>query len=247
MVALNCILNGCCKLHGPFCIQVLFLKNEQSSQIKNIPLPSPALWASSALQLLLLPLVSLHPFSGYTGIFESSQPEGSYVGDFLYCHKLTFIRKPFFWHKPVLSHICLSRKPSLMNYSLNPAPGCLSPSFSSELCWADIISFLRNIWTKFLQLDCSFPENSFWELLLSHHLFIHLRNSRHLQPGRLQSMGSLRVGHNWATSLSCFTFMHWRRRWQPTPVFLPGESQGQRSLLGCRLWGRTESDMTDVT
>ena len=47
------------------------------------------------------------------------------------------------------------------------------------------------------------------------------------EPGRLQSMGSLRVGHNWATSLSLFTFMHWRRKWQPTPVCLPGESQGQ--------------------
>ena len=39
------------------------------------------------------------------------------------------------------------------------------------------------------------------------------------------------------TSFSLFTFMHWRRKWQPTPVFLPGESQGQRSLVGCRLWG----------
>ena len=45
------------------------------------------------------------------------------------------------------------------------------------------------------------------------------------EPGRLQSMGSLRVGHDWVTSLSLFTFMHWRRKWQPTPVFLPGESQ----------------------
>ena len=58
------------------------------------------------------------------------------------------------------------------------------------------------------------------------------------EPGRLQSMGSLRVRHDWATSLSLFTFMHWRRRWQPTPVFLPGESQGWGSLVGCRLWGR---------
>ena len=65
--------------------------------------------------------------------------------------------------------------------------------------------------------------------------------------GRLQSMGLLRVGHDWVTSLSLFTFMHWRRKWQPTPVFLPGESQGQGSLMGCRLWGRTESDTTDVT
>jgi len=45
------------------------------------------------------------------------------------------------------------------------------------------------------------------------------------EPGRLQSMGSLRVRYNWATSLSLFTFMHWRRKWQPTPVFLPGESR----------------------
>ena len=66
------------------------------------------------------------------------------------------------------------------------------------------------------------------------------------EPGRLQSMGSLRVGHDWATSLSLFTFMHWRRKWQPTLVFLPGESQGQGSLVGCRLQGRTESDLTEV-
>ena len=44
------------------------------------------------------------------------------------------------------------------------------------------------------------------------------------EPGGLQSMRSLRVEHDWATSLSLFTFMHWRRKWQPTPVFLPGES-----------------------
>ena len=44
-----------------------------------------------------------------------------------------------------------------------------------------------------------------------------------------------------------FTFMHWRRKWQPTPVFLPGESQGLGSLVCCHLWGLTESDMTEVT
>ena len=67
------------------------------------------------------------------------------------------------------------------------------------------------------------------------------------EPGGRQSMGSLRVGHNWGTSLSLFTFMHWRRKWQPTPVFLPGGSQGRGSLMGCRLWGRTESDTTEAT
>ena len=67
------------------------------------------------------------------------------------------------------------------------------------------------------------------------------------EPGRLQSMGSLRVGHDLATSLSLFTFMHWRRKWQPTPVLLTGESRGRGSLVGCCLWGRTELDTTEVT
>ena len=63
------------------------------------------------------------------------------------------------------------------------------------------------------------------------------------------------AGHGVAQSrtwLSDFTFifhfiMHLRRKWQPTPVFLPGESQGRGSLVGCRLWGRTESDTTEAT
>ena len=67
------------------------------------------------------------------------------------------------------------------------------------------------------------------------------------EPGSLQSMGSHRVGHDWATSLSLFTFMHWRRKWQPTPVFLPGESQGWGSLVGCRLWGhRVRHDWSNL-
>ena len=62
------------------------------------------------------------------------------------------------------------------------------------------------------------------------------------EPGRLQSMGSQRV-----TSHSLFIFLHWRRKWQPTALFLPGESQGPGSLVGCHLWGRTESDTTEAT
>ena len=56
------------------------------------------------------------------------------------------------------------------------------------------------------------------------------------------------VAKSW-TGLSdfTFTFMHWRRIWQPTPGFLPGKSQGRGSLVGCHLWGRTESDTTEVT
>ena len=68
------------------------------------------------------------------------------------------------------------------------------------------------------------------------------------EPGRLQSMGSLGVGHNWVTSLSLFTFMHWRRKWQPTPVFLPGESQGRGSLGGLPSLGshRVGHDWSDL-
>ena len=67
------------------------------------------------------------------------------------------------------------------------------------------------------------------------------------EPGRLQSMGLLGVGHDWVTSLSLFIFMHWRRKWQPTPVFLPGESQRRRTPVGCHLWGCTKSDTTEAT
>ena len=67
------------------------------------------------------------------------------------------------------------------------------------------------------------------------------------EPGRMQSMG---VAKSW-TRLSdftfTFTFMHWRRKWQPTPVFLPGESQGRRSPVGCHLSGHTELDTTEAT
>ena len=66
------------------------------------------------------------------------------------------------------------------------------------------------------------------------------------EPGRLHAVHG--VAEGW-TRLSDFTFtlMHWRRKWQPMPVFLPGESQGRGSLVGCRLWGRTESDTTEAT
>ena len=65
------------------------------------------------------------------------------------------------------------------------------------------------------------------------------------EPCRLQSMGSLRVGHDWPTSLSRLTFMHWRRKWQPTPVLLPRKFHGWRSLVGYSPWGCKESDTTE--
>ena len=68
------------------------------------------------------------------------------------------------------------------------------------------------------------------------------------EPGRLQSKGSLRVRHDWATSLSLFIFMHWRRKWQPSPVFLPGESQGRGEPGGLPSMGlhRVGHDWSDL-
>ena len=99
-----------------------------------------------------------------------------------------------------------------------------------------IFSFLRN-------LHAVFPEKA----MAPHSSTLAWKIPWAEEPGRLQSMGSLRIEHDWATSLSLFTFIHWRRKWQPTPVFLPGESQGRGSLVGCCLWGRTELDTTEET
>ena len=96
-------------------------------------------------------------------------------------------------------------------------------------------------------LNCSTLKRDSEKAIAPHSSTLALKIPWTEEPGRLQSMGSGRVGHDWATSLSLFTCMHWRRKWQPTPVFLPAESQGPGSLMGCSLWGRTESDTTEAT
>ena len=113
------------------------------------------------------------------------------------------------------------------------------------------VSFTRlaALWMGTLSLITEFPASSsvLEKAMATHSSTLAWKIPWAEEPGRLQSMGSRRVGHDWATSLSLFTFMRWRRKWQPTPVFLPGESQGRGSLEGLRLWGRTESDTTEAT
>ena len=106
--------------------------------------------------------------------------------------------------------------------------------------FADILlSILRLCYDKYWSVDSFFVMSISEKAMAPHSSTLSWKIPWTEEPGRLQSMGSLRVGHDWVTSLSLFTFMHWRRKWQPTPVVLPGESQGQRSLVGCRLWGCT--------
>ena len=126
-------------------------------------------------------------------------------------------------------------------------------NFKILRCWKVTTEYLWLLW-RINHLPCEFTWfsmhtncNNLWRQWQPTPVLLPGKIPWAEEPGRLQSMGSLRVGHNWATSLSLFTFMHWRRKWQPTPVFLPGESQGRRSLVSCRLWGRTESDTTEVT
>ena len=102
-------------------------------------------------------------------------------------------------------------------------------------------------WTYYTEWSKSEREREISYLMAPHSSTLAWKIPWMEEPCRLQSMGSLRVRHDWAISLSLFTFMHWRRKWQSTPVFLPGESQGRGSLVGCRLWGLTESDMTEAT
>ena len=79
--------------------------------------------------------------------------------------------------------------------------------------------------------------------------YSYLENPWTQEPGRLQSMGSLRVGHDWTTSLSVFTFMHWRRKWQPIPVFIlawriPGAGKsGGLPSMGSHRVGHDWSDL----
>ena len=119
--------------------------------------------------------------------------------------------------------------------------------------WTRVPCFSRRIlnhWTTRNVPDCKFYKRLCKQLekaMATHSSTLAWKIPWTEEPGRLQSMGSRRVRGNWATSLSLFTFMRWRRKWQPTPVLLPRESQGQRSLVGCCLWCCTESDTTEVT
>ena len=121
------------------------------------------------------------------------------------------------------------------------------PDLTTVRCWAEILGVPMSL--KFFIFSGFMPKSGTAEekAVAPHSSTLAWKIPWTEEPGGLQSMGSLRVGHDWATSLSLFTFMHWRRKWQPTPVFLPGESRGRGSLVGCCLWGRTESDMTEVT
>ena len=125
---------------------------------------------------------------------------------------------------------------------------CLKNLMDRRAWWATVYRVSKSqTWLKQLSKQAHWTCHSMEKAMAPHSSTLAWKIPWTEQPSRLQSMGSQRVRHDWVTSLSLFTFMHWRRKWQPTLVFLPGESRGQRSLVGCHLWGRTESDTTEAT
>ena len=99
--------------------------------------------------------------------------------------------------------------------------------------WATVLGVTKS-WT---QLSNTSPHSSTlaWKILWTE------------EPGRLQSMGSLKSRARLSDFTFTFRFPALEKEMATPPVFLPGESQGQGSLVGCRLWGRTELDTTEAT
>ena len=154
-------------------------------------------------------------------------------------------------NKQIMTLLCWDNHPHLAG---GHHPGNLSPSThihkSIHTALRAHLNAHQGTHLRYNSAPCFFLENTSVKILekamASHSRTLAWKIPWTEEPGGLQSMGSLRVRHDWATSLSLFTFMHRRRKRQPTPVFLPGESQGWGSLVGCRLWGRTELDTTEA-
>ena len=89
------------------------------------------------------------------------------------------------------------------------------------------------LWLTLIALTFNRSKEEIGRLLIWYKSFRHVQ--RLIIPAEFVALPS-KDRHDWATSLSLFTFLRWRRKWQPTPVFLPGESQGRGSLVGCHLW-----------
>ena len=153
----------------------------------------------------------------------------------IFCHSLLFLSPVppsirVFSSKSTLR----IRWPEYWNFSFSISPSNEHPGLISfRMDWLDLIAVQGT-------LPCYLPgAKLWWRRRQWWPIAVLVPGKSHEEPGRLQSMGSWRVGHDWAISLSFFTFMHWRRKWQLTPVFLPGESQGWQSLVAA-VYGVTQ-------
>ena len=137
-----------------------------------------------------------------------------------------------------LSHGVCSNSCPLSSYAIQPTHPLLPP-FSPALNLSQHEGILQ--W-----VSSSHQVARVLELQLQHQFFLHMDWAPWTRSCA-SAFKELVIYNHWVTSLSLFTCMHWRRKWQPTPVFLPRGSWGWGSLVGCHLWGCTESDTTEVT
>ena len=110
--------------------------------------------------------------------------------------------------------------------------------WSFRFLWSNFLSLMSNLYDT--KLNCLNLKRMKEKAMAPHSNTLAWKIPWTEEPGKLQFMGSLRIGHDWATSLSLFTFMHWRRKWQPTPVFLLGDSQG-RGAWSAAVYGVAQS------
>ena len=166
------------------------------------------------------------------------------------CYMIVFILFHFILSFALLVIIFYNLKCSRVNYREGNVTllqySCLEKPMDGGAWWAAVHGVTKSR-TGLTDFTLTFHFQALEKEMAPHSSTLSWKIPWTEEPGGLQSMGSWRVGIDWATSLSLFTFMHWRKKWKPPPVFLPGESQGWRSLVGCRLWGRTESDTTEAT
>ena len=160
-----------------------------------------------------------------------------------------FYLKPHYHRCCILSFVLIKLFTVRNGFYLNDFICSSLPS--STICRMDsmISSYRERAWG--LESWDNLPLLFCWKLSLRNRVATELIFSRPWFPwdqaSHLLNIVTLPVPYIAPTSLSLFTFTHWRRKWQLTPVFLPGESEGRGSLVGCRLWGRTESDPTEAT
>ena len=120
---------------------------------------------------------------------------------------------------------------------------CLENTMGGGAWWAAVHGVEKS-WTRLSDFTFTFHFHALEKEMAPHSSPLAWKIPWMEEPGRLQSTGSLRIGHNWVTSLSLFTLMHWRRKWHPTPVLLPGKSNGRKSLVGCSPRGLSDFPFT---
>ena len=161
---------------------------------------------------------------------------------------------PFAYNPPILAHgpLTLFYRPLTLAYwRRHGTPlqySCLENPMDRGAWWAAVHGVAKSQ-TRLSDFPFTFHFHALEKEMATHSSVLAWRIPGTLEPGGLLSVGSQsrtrlkRLSSSSSSSSLCLR----RRQWQPTPVFLPGESQGRGSLVGCRLWGCTELDTTEAT